>query len=61
MDCIDPALDVAFYTPTFVREGAFFCALKLSDFHEVPDVRHSISFKDLQYRNISINKWTRAA
>jgi len=61
MDCIDPTLDVALYNQRFFVKGSNFFSLKLSDIHEVPDVRHSISFKELQYSNILINKWTRAA
>lgn len=62
MDCIDPALDVSLYNQRlFVKEPNLFFALKLSDIHEVPDVQHSISLKELQHTNISINKWTRAA
>lgn len=61
MNYIDPALDVSLYSQRFfVKESNFF-SLKLSYIHEVPDIRHSISFKELQYSNILINKWTRAA
>jgi hypothetical protein len=61
MDCIDPALDVTLYNQHFFLNGSNFFSLKLSDIYEVSDIRHSISFKELEYSNVLINKWTRAA
>jgi hypothetical protein len=60
VDCIDPALNFLLYNQRLFVKGSIFLFL-LRDIHEVPDLRHPTSCKELQCSDILINKWTRSA